>query len=136
MIIFYLAHTASTYFTMAIAIDRYIAVCRPASARKFCTTKCARLIILLVLIWSFAFNATRWLEFRTVEVNVENYDVNNSEEISTTTLSPIFEMEKTELRVDPLYRKVYIFWVYLFVMFIIPFVSLSVLNFLIFLGVI
>ncbi|ODM99157.1 FMRFamide receptor [Orchesella cincta] len=125
------AHTASTYFTIAIAIDRFIAVCWPATARKFCTRKRALFTCVVVLVWSFVFNATRWLEFRTVSLEEAEGNVSEANNAS----SGYYVMKITELRTDPVYKEVYIFWIYLIMMFILPFVTLTVLNLCIFIGI-
>ncbi|CAL8089495.1 unnamed protein product [Orchesella dallaii] len=129
----FIAHTASTYFTIAIAIDRFVAVCLPATARKFCTRKRASFTCVLVLVWSVIFNATRWLEFRTVPI--EEMQTEGTVSAANATASGYYVMKITELRIDPVYKEVYIFWIYLIVMFILPFVTLSVLNLCIFLGI-
>ncbi|XP_021965474.2 FMRFamide receptor-like [Folsomia candida] len=114
----------STYFTVALSIDRYISVCWPVKARFLCTKRRAYLLGGLVMVFSILYNATRWLEFYTEVSTVFNETLN----ANVTT----YTMEISALRRKPLYKSLYIFWGYFLVIFFIPFTSLSFFNYKIF----
>jgi hypothetical protein len=115
---FLTAHTASTYFTMAIALDRYIALSRPSLARKLCTTKKAMFTSIVVVGFALLYNVPRWWEFYT-EDYLDQEDMTK------------YYMKMSSLRNDPDYKLYYIFWSYFIVMFCLPFLTLSILNLLV-----
>jgi len=75
------------------------------------------------LLFAAVYNAPRFLEFSwTTE-----YDLEAEAERA--------RFEVTDLRKDPYYIVVYVTWMYLVFMYFVPFVSLAVLNLLIFLEI-
>jgi hypothetical protein len=63
------AQTASVYLTVAVTIERYLAVCFPFMARSLCTRGRARKAVLFVILFSVAYNATRFFEYRSIHVS-------------------------------------------------------------------
>lgn len=116
-----IAHTGSTYATLTVTIERYVAVCHSLKARYICTYGRARLYMLLITIFVVLYNIPKFFEIE---------------------LQPIFELPAnvtrglatypTPLRHKQLYIEVYIMWMYLLVMYCVPFGALLVLNGLIY----
>ncbi len=58
------ATTASVWITVILAINRYIAVCKPLRARHLCTKKKTNTQLALVLVFSCLGNIPRFFQFR------------------------------------------------------------------------
>ncbi|KAH7730467.1 VRFamide receptor [Aphelenchoides avenae] len=58
-----MAQTMSVWMLVAITIDRYLAVCHPFAVRIHCTIRRAVATVLLVLIFSVAYNFVRFWEY-------------------------------------------------------------------------
>ncbi|KAK3098860.1 hypothetical protein FSP39_023800 [Pinctada imbricata] len=110
------AHMATLWLTVSFTVERYIAVCHPLKAARMCTIARARIVIICVSVVSFMYNLTRWFE----------YEIHQT--YSNITNSTIVRPRKTYLSKSEIYREVYFFWLYLFIMFFIPLTSLAILN--------
>lgn len=110
------AQTGTIYTTMAFTIERYIAVCRPLEAANTCTLSRTKRVICLIFVSSFIYNLPRFLEFETTKYVDSN---------SNQTLP---EIQLTEIGTNQIFREVYFIYLNLFVMFLLPFSFLAVLN--------
>ncbi|KAG8186962.1 hypothetical protein JTE90_005737 [Oedothorax gibbosus] len=106
-----IAQTGSVWMTVGVTVERYVAVCHPLRARFLCTHRRARLCTVAVAVLAIAYNAPRFLEIQLVRVAPGQYVAKPS-----------------QFRMNRLYYKVYYIWLYLFVMYFIPFLTLAVLN--------
>ena len=101
-------------------MERYVAVCLPLKARSICTFGRARFYVIIIGVFSFLYNITR---FREVTWHTSYYaDIG----ANVTAVMP------TALRDNPTYISVYITWLYLVVMYIVPFTCLAAFNLLIY----
>ncbi|UYV77996.1 GPRNNA1 [Cordylochernes scorpioides] len=122
-----IAQTGSVWTTVGVTLERYIAVCHPLRARSLCTQRRARLALLAVAVFSIIYNAPRFLEVGTrclvycTELPTQDNDGNQT----------ILVAMPTQFRTDPHYIQVYYIWLYLLVMYFVPFALLFVLNALI-----
>ncbi|XP_073946802.1 FMRFamide receptor-like [Choristoneura fumiferana] len=107
------AQTVSVYLTLVVTAERWVAVCRPLRARALCTPRRARAAVAAVAAFSLAYNAPKFLE-----VKVTRYAVDGDE---------IYCVEASPFRTE-LYVVVYVHWLYLLVMYAVPFTLLAVLN--------
>ncbi|KAK3858561.1 hypothetical protein Pcinc_035259 [Petrolisthes cinctipes] len=114
-----IAQTGSVYLTVTVTVERYIAVCQPLKARFLCTYGRARTYVLCVALFSFLYNLPRFWEVTYTECII-------SEEIWFGTV------DATDLRRNEYYVSIYIMWMYLFVMYLIPFLSLIIFNYFIY----
>ena len=57
--------TCSIYTTVGFTVDRYIAVCHPLRASRWCTIERARKTLALIVIGSFIFNLPKLFEVKT-----------------------------------------------------------------------
>ncbi|XP_040583738.1 FMRFamide receptor-like [Lepeophtheirus salmonis] len=108
-----IAQTGSVYLTVCVSFERYIAVCWPLKASSLCTHGRAKLYVVSVVMLAFVYNIPRFFEISTIHNTTYNQT----------------ELVPTSLRTNPLYVKFYIAWMYVIFMYIIPFVSLAILNF-------
>ncbi|XP_061174225.1 FMRFamide receptor-like [Saccostrea echinata] len=112
------AQMSTLWLTVSFTVERYIAVCHPLRAARMCTVARARVVIVIVSVVSVLFNMSRWFEYR-LKFHDPGQFSNNRSAIS---------YEQTDLVNNDDYKQVYFFWLYLLVMFIVPLISLSVLN--------
>lgn len=111
-----IAQTVTVYLTLTVTLERFVAVCHPLRARSLCTYGRARTYVLLIIIFSTLYNLPRFWE-------VSN-QVNYYEALNTTIYCPV----PSSLRQNYTYITVYIHWMYLVFLYILPFSSLAVLN--------
>ncbi|XP_050734293.1 FMRFamide receptor-like [Eriocheir sinensis] len=114
-----IAQTGSVYLTVTVTIERYIAVCRPLRARLLCTYGRAKVYVMCVAIFSIVYNLPRFWEVSTKECII-------SKDESMRIVIP------TVLRRNPFYIEIYIMWLYLLVMYLVPFLCLMIFNFFIY----
>jgi hypothetical protein len=62
-------HTASIWLTLALAMQRYVYVCHPSLANRFCTVRKARMVVAVVLGLAVVHMCPRVVDrFYTVEM--------------------------------------------------------------------
>lgn len=110
-----MAQTASTYITLTVTLERFVAVCRPLRARSLCTYGRARVYVFIIIVFSVVYNLPRLFEARVKSEWVETFNIT------------IYCARATEFRSE-LYVNVYVHWCYMFFMYLVPFISLAVLN--------
>ncbi|KAL7733802.1 hypothetical protein ACLKA6_011525 [Drosophila palustris] len=115
-----IAQTASIYMTFTVTLERYVAVCHPLKARALCTYGRAKIYFIVCVCFSLAYNMPRFWEVLTVSSQLGN---------STIVLHCV---RPSPMRIDPTYVNIYIHWCYLIVNYIIPFLTLAILNCLIY----
>ncbi|KAK2705406.1 hypothetical protein QYM36_017449 [Artemia franciscana] len=112
------AQTCSTYLTVAVTLERYIAVCYPLRSRYWWSPEKAKLCVFIVTVFAIIYNIPRPME--VIHSTVLHEDGNRC--------IPGMMVE-TELRQHPVYVSVYITWMYFIVMYIGPLLTLAWLNF-------
>ncbi|KAG8189545.1 hypothetical protein JTE90_008505 [Oedothorax gibbosus] len=106
-----IAQTGSVWITVGVTVERWVAVRHPLRARFLCTHTRAKGFCLGVLIFALAYNVPRFWEIDVVK-----------------TADDVYVAKPTDFRMNKLYLEVYYIWLYLFVMYFIPFLTLAVLN--------
>ena len=61
-----MVQTAMVWFTVLLAINRFIAVCKPFQAPKLCTLKRAKIQVAVVVIFSVCFNIPKFFQYDIV----------------------------------------------------------------------
>lgn len=108
--------TASVYLTLTVSLERFVAVCHPLRARSLCTYGRARIYVVGIIIFSVMYNLPKLWE--------GSVEMHWSEEYNTTLYCP----QQSSFRDNHLYQEIYIHWMYLICMYLLPFGSLAVLN--------
>ncbi|KAH8372429.1 hypothetical protein KR093_011586 [Drosophila rubida] len=115
-----IAQTASIYMTFTVTLERYVAVCHPLRARALCTYGRAKIYFIVCVCFALAYNMPRFWEVLTITYTLPN------------TTQVLHCVRPSPLRRDPTYINIYIHWCYLIVNYIIPFLTLAILNCLIY----
>ncbi|EDV50355.1 FMRFamide receptor [Drosophila erecta] len=115
-----IAQTASIYMTFTVTLERYVAVCHPLKARALCTYGRAKIYFIVCVCFSLAYNMPRFWEVLTVTYPEPGKDV------------ILHCVRPSRLRRSEAYINIYIHWCYLIINYIIPFLTLAILNCLIY----
>ena len=113
-----IAQTGTVYTILAFTVERYIAVCRPLHAANTCTMARTKRVIFIIFIASIAYNLPRFFEYQT------------GQEWSEAKNRTVPTIEYTEIGKNKVFQEVYFIYMYLFIMFLLPFGLLTVLNIL------
>ncbi|CAJ0590809.1 unnamed protein product [Cylicocyclus nassatus] len=119
MIMFYaypitvMFQSMSVWLLVSITIDRYLAVCHPFQVMSYCTRSRALLTVLLIVIFSVAYNFVRFWEFQIIE--------SNSDESLESIVQPL-------LRDSPSFLLWYQNIATLLSQFVLPLLVLCILN--------
>ncbi|CAD5219394.1 unnamed protein product [Bursaphelenchus okinawaensis] len=111
------AQTASVWITVALSVHRFVGVCYPFRSMDWLSEQKVRRLIVSIIMFAALFNVTRFFEVRVV---------NNCFRKNIGTLIPV--IAPTALRMNPIYRLVFFGWAYTLVMFLLPFVTLIIVN--------
>ena len=85
----YISQTLTIWLTVLLAINRYIAICRPFDVHKFCTIRKAQLQVLVCVGLTIIINFPRFFQYNIVTVTENNttyVTVNDSHTIGESTL--------------------------------------------------
>ena len=110
------AQTCSIYTTVGFTIERYIAVCYPLKAARWCTPQKAQRAVLLIVLASVLYNIPRMLEYKTVLYT------------NTDTNVTVARYVVTEMGANKVFRHVYFIYMHISVMLLIPFAILTFMN--------
>ena len=120
--------TFQTFLIMSISAERYLAVKKPIQFKITKVKNSTRIhfltFILPALVLAFIFNIPKFFETKLVKIESFNIEANLTKEL--------YDYEITSLRLNPDYIFYYIHLARLVVMGILPFLSLLVINVLIF----
>lgn len=110
-----IAQMGSVYMTMFVSLERYIAVCYPLKARSWCTRSHAKYCILAITIFAVLYNVPKFFEITLLEGEDENHGV-------------FYCLRASSLRRDSKYINIYIHWMYLIFMNLIPLTGITFFN--------
>ena len=107
---------ASSWLTVMLAIERYVAICQPFLAARFCSVTKARVFIVTIFVFAVLCRLANFWENRITS----SYD--------TSTNRTVVYHEATELSYDSVYTTVYPWVVDGVLASIVPFLLLLILN--------
>ena len=105
-----IAETASIWITVLVTVNRYVSVCRPYEVSSWCTVQQAKRQVIIIWILSIALHFVRFFEQRVVR------GARNSVEVTSMGNHDVYKI---------LYGSI----LYCIVMFLVPLVTLIILNY-------
>ena len=111
------AMTSTIYITILVTVNRYISVCRPYEASSLCSIQQARKQVTLVWILCIIYNIPRFFEY-SVDTRY-----------NPVTKQNVTRSFPTILMQNPIYAYGYGSALYFIVMFLVPLVTLIILNY-------
>ncbi|XP_074654492.1 FMRFamide receptor-like [Tubulanus polymorphus] len=109
----------SIYLVILMTTDRWLACCRPLHARSWCTRKNAAIATVLILIFSIVFSLPKlW-----------TYEVKYVFDKCTNRLRPKSNLSTTFFH--PIYLNLYVITGYFLVYFLVPMLSIIIMNYMI-----
>ncbi|CAB3403925.1 unnamed protein product [Caenorhabditis bovis] len=114
----HISQTGSVYITVAVTIERYLAVCHPRRSKAMCGPGGAAWTILGVTTFAVVFNCTKFFELQ-VTINPDCPDGSNWQS---------YILLPSAMASNPVYQQVYSLWVTNFVMVFFPFLTLLLFN--------
>ncbi|XP_022239599.1 FMRFamide receptor-like [Limulus polyphemus] len=111
-----IAQTGSVWTTVLVTIERHVAVSHPLHARSLFTCKRSRVYNLLVTVGAVCYNIPRFWEIQRIKV----WD--------SVTNSTVYNIQPSSFRRNKVYFEIYYIWMYLLIMYFLPFLTLAVLN--------
>ena len=100
---------STVWLTVLVSMERYIAICFPLRSASMCTFAKVRRCVIAIFIFSFLFNIPRYFEH-------------------IVTLNGIYNLEKSDISGNVVYRYLYMCVLYSLMLFLIPLVLLVLLN--------
>ena len=118
----HISQTGSVYTTLAVTLERFLAVCYPRLSKRFCTSRFAAFTILTVTCFSILFNSTKFFEL----------EVFRNEACASQGINwQAYILLPSQLSKNPMYGKFYSLWMTQIIMVFLPFLMLLILNFII-----
>uniref|UniRef100_A0A914CIK9 G-protein coupled receptors family 1 profile domain-containing protein n=1 Tax=Acrobeloides nanus TaxID=290746 RepID=A0A914CIK9_9BILA len=111
------SHTTSVYLTILVSVHRYLGVCHPFLIRRISSRSVVRTIILVAIVFAFLFDLPRWFELENVPCLSEIFN------------RPSEMVLPTYFYGNYIYSIVYRNAAYTIVMFMVPFVILTWVNY-------
>ncbi|XP_076348291.1 FMRFamide receptor-like [Tachypleus tridentatus] len=110
------AQTGSVWTTVLLTVERYVAICYPLKARVLFTYSHTRLYVVGVILFCVSYNIPRFLETEVI-----TFVFCSSGAIGK-------EARPSDLRNNRVFYKAYYIWTYLVIMYVLPFLTLAILN--------
>ena len=117
-----IVRTANTYLTLAVTLERYVAVVYPLKAKALCTYYRAKLYVYSIFLICILFNIPKFFEIALKESMDDEYGT-------------VYCLKATDFRKNPCYVRWYINWISNIFIIYIPFFSITIINTLIYLKI-
>ncbi|KAL4239325.1 obsolete signal transducer [Mactra antiquata] len=105
----------NVWVTVAVSVERYIAICHPFKSVKLCNKRNAYVVIGIITATAILYNIPRF--FATSSLSCGDPDYPSCRTLISTDFGKAY-----------FYEKVYMIWLYMLLIYIIPLVLLGVLN--------
>ncbi len=116
-----MAHTATIWLTVLVTLNRFYAICRPVGPFKSYVLQATKIQVLLVVSFAILYNTPRFFEHKVISEEVTLID-SDTHANNTTTVSRC-------LGDSQVYQIIYSNILYFPVMYIVPLLSLTYLNY-------
>ncbi|KAF7261636.1 hypothetical protein EG68_00846 [Paragonimus skrjabini miyazakii] len=135
-----LFQVTSVWLTVAFTSDRYLMICHPFLAKRWCTISLARLIIIAVYIASLLYSIPRYFEYQEFEVylpsniqldqNNQNRSTLNHTQVSNQSmhLRRIVWYDLSEFGSSKKFMHIYHLWSWNILVVALPFIMIVVMN--------
>ena len=110
---------ASVWITVALTLDRYLAVCHAMNTKIHCTIPSARKSIILIVFAALLYNIPTFFEYKIVYID---HNIVNNTNRTTAVMVP------TAVGNNAVFREVYHTWLYVPVVWGIPFSVMFFMN--------
>ncbi|KAK0409572.1 hypothetical protein QR680_004630 [Steinernema hermaphroditum] len=110
------SHTTSVYLTILVSVHRYLGVCHPFLIRRISSAKSVKIVLAAAVIFAVVFNIPRWFELQNAGCFSEFY-LRMSEVVLPT-----------DFMMNPTYTIAYRNVAFIVVMFLVPFITLTIVN--------
>ena len=114
----YMAQCGTIWITLLLAVNRFIAICKPFHAAKWCTLTKARIQVVIVVLVDILLNFPRFFQYDIIEID-------------TPHNKTIISANETAIGEHSLFGVIYTNFFYTFVVLVAPLAALTVLNLLI-----
>ncbi|XP_069101458.1 FMRFamide receptor-like [Argopecten irradians] len=114
----------SIWLTLAFTVDRYIMICHPFKAERWCSVGRARKVIFGLITAGFVYNIPRFFEYKAEKGQFHL----PSDIIANFTIPSPLLIKLTKFGSSDLFREIIHSWLYLICVAGIPFLALVVLN--------
>ena len=104
----------NVWVTVAVTVERYIAICHPFKSVKICTKRNAFISLAVIVVISTLYNIPRCFATTAAPCKSEHHTC--------------FQLVTTAFGQTLFYTQVYFFWMYMILIYIIPLLVLSILN--------
>ena len=111
-----ISECATIYLTLLVTVNRYISVCRPYEASDLCSIYHARRHVVGVTIFCILYNLPRFFEYKVIKYK----NMMGNDEIRSVP---------STLGANIYYQIIYSNFLYFLVMFLVPLVTLVILNY-------
>ncbi|KAJ2946798.1 hypothetical protein O0L34_g12861 [Tuta absoluta] len=123
------AQTMSVYLTLIVTVERWVAVCHPFRAKALCTSSRARWYVLGTALFALIYNMPKFFEAEVYPVFATSNATVTASNITVISEETdyVYCVTTSSFRSDT-YIIVYIHWMYMVVMYVVPFSALAALN--------
>jgi len=112
---FLLGQITSTYLTIAITLERFVAVHWPLKARTMCTIQTARITTVLIFVFSVLYGTPIYFSVYAAKVPTPS-EMKQKYKIAVTALVNTYEYQ------------IYYYWGFFICSFLIPLITLIIFN--------
>ncbi|TGZ72901.1 hypothetical protein CRM22_001806 [Opisthorchis felineus] len=128
-----LFQVTSVWLTVAFTGDRYLMICHPFFAKRWCTVRLTRISIVIIYLMSVVYGIPRYFEYRGFEVYVPKSNPTEDDGmLENLPLSEHFQRivwyDLTEFGSSSQFRTFYHLWSWNILVVALPFVSIAVMN--------
>ena len=108
----------NVWITVSVSVERYVAICHPFNASRLCTSRKTLIVLCSITLMSVIYNLPRLLAT----------NIQECAKVNETSVTDCYYLSDTMFGRTYLYKTVYHSVMYTMIIFVIPLVSLFILN--------